>query len=139
MSILSDIGKVAETLLARADKSSTIHGEASAAIRKAVTETRIYGGDATKAGKTDRTRESDLARLWSDASAKAQAHARQSHSDEIRQIADDCMTLADRFAQGDVTVEDAGKSTTRVFENAKSVDYAQSSAPPPRLDIGIRY
>jgi hypothetical protein len=114
--IIKEIGAWIDRLNNRSERYLSLHTETSAALRLAVTETRIFLANSP-AKSNFKNKLADLARTWTDVSTKVQTLAHASKSDDLRSLASDCMKLAEMCASLDVPeaidVENVFKSATR--------------------------
>ena len=99
--IIKEIGAWLDRLNNKSEHQLILHTEASAALRKAVTETRIFLSDLPTKNLYKKAI-ADLARTWTDVSTKVQTLAYASDSDELRSLASDCMKLAEKCASLEV-------------------------------------
>ena len=94
--LLEPLGAWLDRFIKLSERNVQLHTEASAAIRRAVIETRIVLAACGRAAPTSKKVES-AARAWTEASNKIKAEAFVRKDRKLHKLADECMDFASKL------------------------------------------
>ena len=140
LKLLDPLGSWLDRFMKLSERNVQLHAEASAAIRRAVTETRIVLAACGRAALTVKKTES-AARAWTEASNKIKAEAFARKDRKLHKLADECMDFSGKLADPQLKkailktkVEKLFIRTKRKGLYARRYAMARSRAQRARMD-----
>lgn len=118
LKILEPLGAWLDRLIRLSERNVQLHAEASAAVRRAVTETRIVLAACGRAALTVKKTEA-AARAWTEASNKLKAEAFTRKDRKLHKLADECMDFSSKLADPKLKKAILRKELENVFGHMK--------------------